>query len=159
DTAIPINQFLMNYCQRLLAEVADERFAEQPHPGVNHPAWILGHLALTADGTLARFGVAKSLPAEWATLFAAGSKPTPVRTDYPTKDALLQVVEERYGQLRQTAANAGAELLSQPTANPRAKDILPTLREMTAFILAGHLGVHLGQLSTWRRLIGLPPMF
>jgi hypothetical protein len=30
---------------------------------------------------------------------------------------------------------------------------------MVAFVLTGHMGVHLGQLSCWRRMIGLPPMF
>jgi hypothetical protein len=33
------------------------------------------------------------------------------------------------------------------------------LKELAAFILTGHIGVHLGQLSSWRRMIGLPPTF
>ncbi len=49
--------------------------------------------------------------------------------------------------------------LSLPTTSPRAKEVLPTLKEMTAFLLGGHMGVHLGQLSSWRRMIGLPPLF
>ena len=30
-------------------------------------------------------------------------------------------------------------------------------KEMMALVLSGHVGVHLGQLSSWRRMIGLPP--
>ena len=40
-----------------------------------------------------------------------------------------------------------------------AKDALPTLKDVVAFLLTAHLGVHLGQLSSWRRMIGLPPLF
>ena len=35
--------------------------------------------------------------------------------------------------------------------------VLPGLA--VAFLLTGHLGVHLGQLSTWRRMIGMPRLF
>jgi hypothetical protein len=54
---------------------------------------------------------------------------------------------------------ATPEQLAQPTANPRMKDALPTAREAVAFLLTAHLAGHLGQLSSWRRMIGLPPLF
>ena len=62
DTAIQVNLFLMQYCRMLLAEITDERMTEQPMAGVNHPAWILGHLAWAADGALAMLGAPKLLP-------------------------------------------------------------------------------------------------
>jgi hypothetical protein len=34
----------MQYCRMLMADIADERMAEEPLPGVNHPAWKLGPL-------------------------------------------------------------------------------------------------------------------
>jgi len=39
------------------------------------------------------------------------------------------------------------------------KEMLPTVRDGVSFLLTGHLGVHLGQLSAWRRMVGLPPLF
>jgi hypothetical protein len=157
--AIQVNLFLMQYCRRLAGDIADERMAEQPLADVNHPAWILGHLALTADGTLGKLGGQKALPPEWAALFGAGSKPSASRGLYPSRDELLRAVEQSYQQLRQQAAAASSEQLSQPTTSPRMKEVLPTFTEMLAFVLSGHMGVHLGQLSCWRRMIGLPPMF
>ncbi len=74
-SAIQVNLFLMHHCRMLVADIADERLAEQPHAGVNHPAWILGHLAWTADGALGMLGAQKALP-EWATLYSRGSKPS-----------------------------------------------------------------------------------
>jgi hypothetical protein len=159
ETASHVNVFLVQYCWTLVMDVADMRLAEQPVALVNHPDWILGHLALTAEIALEKLGGAKVLAAEWSTLFGAGSKPSTSRSDYPPKDELLQALEQSCQRLRQQATSAAPELLARPTTNPRAKEALPTLKEMVAFVLTGHMGVHVGQLTTWRRLIGLPPMF
>jgi DinB family protein len=159
DTELKINQFLMQYCRMLVGDIADERMAEQPLPGVNHPAWVLGHLAFSADRARGLLGAKKELPAAWTPLFGPGSKPSPSRRDYPSKDELLRAVEEGFERLRQQAAAAVPEQLAQPTTNPYTKHALPTVKDGVAFLLSGHLGVHLGQLSTWRRMIGLPPLF
>jgi len=83
----------------------------------------------------------------------------PNRQDYPSKGELLRAVEHGFDRLRQQVASAAPDQLSQPTTNPYTKELLPTVKDGVAFLLTGHLGVHLGQLSTWRRLIGLPPLF
>jgi hypothetical protein len=159
ESAIQVNLFLTGYCQQLLDGIADERLTEQPIAGVNHPAWILGHLAWTADRALEVLGSPALLPAEWATLYGRGSTPAASRAVYPSKDELVRAFEAGYEQLRQKASAASDEQLSLPTTNPRAKGTLPTQKEFLAFLMTGHVGVHLGQLSTWRRLISLPPMF
>ena len=159
SSAIQVNLFLVNFCRMLLADITDERMAEQPVAGVNHPAWILGHLAWAADGTVEKLGGAKALSGQWAALFGAGSQPSASRALYPSKDELLRTLEQSYRDLRQKSATADPEQLSRPTTNPRAKEALPTLQEMVAFLLTGHVGIHLGQLSSWRRMIGLPPLF
>jgi hypothetical protein len=71
----------------------------------------------------------------------------------------MRAVEQSYQLLRQKASAASPEQLAQPPTNPRAKEAFPTLQELVAFLLSGHVGVHLGQLSAWRRMIGLPPLF
>ena len=158
DSELKVNQFLMRYCRMLVGDIADERMAEQPLPGVNHPAWVLGHLAFSADGAGGLLGGAKELPAEWTPLFGPGSKPSASRSDYPSKDELLRAVEQGFERLRQQAAAATPEQLARPTTNRSTKDALPTVQEGVAFLLTGHLGVHLGQLSAWRRMTGLPPL-
>ena len=159
DSDIKINLFLIQYCRTLMADIPDDRMAEQPLSGVNHPAWILGHLALTADTALGLLGAEKSLPTEWNPLFGLGSKPVVVRSTYPSKEEMLRAVEQGYERVRQRVVAATPEQLSQPTTNPRMKDSLPTAKDRIAFMLTGHVGGHLGQLSAWRRMIGMPPMF
>lgn len=161
ETEIKINLFLVGYCRMLLAEIADVRMTEQPLPGVNHPAWILGHLAFSADLAVSRLGGEKVLPTAWVPRYGPGSTVSAIRSDYPSKDELLQAVEQRFEKARQLGQVATPEQLAVPSAsaNPAMKAALPTMRESIAFLLTAHLAVHLGQLSTWRRMIGLPHLF
>ena len=61
DSELNVNRFLVSYCRMLVGDVADERLAEQPLPGVNHPAWILGHLAFSADRACSLLDAPKEL--------------------------------------------------------------------------------------------------
>jgi hypothetical protein len=158
DSAIRINKFLLQYCRMMVADLADERLAEQPAAGMNHPAWILGHLTFSAERGSELLGVDKAA-ASLMTLYGPGSKPSASRGDYPSKDELLHGVEQSFERLRQRIAQATPEQLAKPTTNPRMKEALPTIQDVVAFLLTGHLGTHLGQLSSWRRTIGLPPLF
>jgi len=160
ETEITINRFLCNYRRMLTVELPDERLAEQPTAGVNHPAWILGHLTFAAERAVAIInGGENALPEPWQKLFGIGSKPTNVRSDYPPKEELLKAFEASHERLQRAAAAATPEQLARPSQNPRTKDQLPTIRESIGFLLTGHMGVHLGQLTMWRRMIGLPALF
>lgn len=159
DNEIRINAFLLGYCRMLVRDISEAQMTDQPLPGVNHPAWILGHLAFSADRARALLGLQTALPAEWVPLFSPGSKASRSRGDYPPKEELLRLLEQGFQDVRQKAPTATPEQLSQPITNPRMREAFPTAREMIAFWLTGHLGIHLGQLSAWRRMIGLPAMF
>ena len=116
--AIHVNRFLVGFGQRLVSEIPDERMTEQPLPGVNHPAWILGHLALVADGVGETLGGQKTLPAEWSALFGQGSKPSSVRSNYPSKRELLRAFEECHQRLREQVAAAGPEQVVRRRKTP-----------------------------------------
>jgi hypothetical protein len=156
---IKVNQFLLKYCQLLAADIAEERMTEQPLPGVNHPAWILGHLAYSADAAVGLLGGTKTMPADWLDLFKPGSVLRTARGDYPAKADLLKAVEHYFASAREFATFAPAELLDKENPNQRMKELLPTIKGAASFLLTGHFAIHLGQLSAWRRMIGLPPMF
>lgn len=159
DSALKVNRFLLGYLRMLLADVPDERLAEQPVPGVNPPAWILGHLAFSADRGRWLLGLEPECPADWPSTFGPGSKPLGSRGDYPTLDVLLKAVEDGFEHLRDQVVSATADQLAQPNPHPRMNDALPMVQDGLDFLLTGHLGVHLGQLATWRRMIGMAPLF
>src|SRR6478735_6768586 len=100
DHEITVNHFLFSYARSLVGDLVDERMAEQPVAGVNHPAWILGHLAYSGDVIVGLLGGTKTLSPEWSALFNPGSKLTAVRGNYPTRDELVQSLEERFETAR-----------------------------------------------------------
>lgn len=159
ETESRINQFLIGYCQMLAADIPEERLAEQPLPGVNHPAWILGHLAISGDFAAAVLGGEKVLPESWGTLFGPGSKLTANRANYPCKAELLEAIQSGFQRARELAASATPEILARPNPNRMLRGGLPTVQDAYAFLLTGHFSLHLGQFSTWRRMIGLAPLF
>ena len=159
DSEIKINRFLIQYCRMLLEDVPEERMAEQPLPGVNHPAWILGHLAYSANAAVGLLGGEKTLPRKWIVQFGPGSKLSGSREDYPASGELLQAIEQGFARAHELASVASPEQLSQPNPNARLAQALRTVGDAVGFLFTGHMGVHLGQLSSWRRMIGLAALF
>lgn len=156
---IQTNKFLLGYASMLISDLPDDRLCEQPLPEVNHPAWIIGHLANTADSLAAWFGAEPAIGDDLKKSLGLGSKPSANRTDYAVKEELLQLLRKAHERIYQLISDAKESRLDDPTPFPRLAEGLPTIREALHFILIGHVGVHLGQLSTWRRMIGLPPLF
>lgn len=49
-------------------------------------------------------------------------------------------------------------MLEGPTPNEDFRQIMPTLGNALVFILWAHEAVHVGQLTSWRKAMGLPPV-
>jgi uncharacterized damage-inducible protein DinB len=145
-----------NYAKQLVADIPDERMAEQPVPGMNHAAWVLGHLTFVADSMVRVFDQPFSMPKEWVELFNLSSKPEGDRSKYPSKAALLEAYDKAYARLAEAVKAATEEALAREFPNPKLRTQLPTVGVAMVHILCSHHGVHLGQLSAWRRTLGLP---
>jgi hypothetical protein len=155
--------------KKLVADLADDQMCAQPVPGrvMNHAAFILGHLAWTSDQGVnllkastpaaAALGDSAWNDAAWKELFAMNAKPLPDWKSYPSKEKLLAALED--GHSRFTAAMKGVtpEILGQP-APERVRSRFPTLGHLLIALLTSHEAGHLGQLSAWRRALGLPPV-
>jgi len=157
DEAIKVLKFMQGYGDRLLADIGPADICRQPEPGMNHPAWIIGHLALAADGHSRYAGGTPKL-GDWQEKFGFGSKVTTDSADYPTKDELVAAWHEANQRLIDAVSTADAALLAKPTEGPLGKG-LPTVRDFLTFSMTGHTSLHLGQLSAWRRAMGKPALF
>ncbi len=146
----------IDYAKKLVADLPDERMAEQPAPGMNHAAWVLGHLTFVADSMIRLFDQPHGMPKEWVELFNLASKPTSDRQRYPSKAALLEAYEKAYARLAEAVKTASPEALERELPNPKLRPMLPTVGVAMVHVLASHHGLHLGQLSAWRRALGLP---
>lgn len=146
----------VGYAKKLVADIPEEKMCLQPAPGMNHAAWQLGHLAFVFDSMIKVFSVKGTMSAEWYELFKAGSQPHSDRSKYPAKDALLREYEQNFRRLVDAVASAAPETFDREFPNPKLRTMLPTIGVAMVHVLTTHQGIHLGQLSAWRRALGMP---
>ena len=148
--------FHQSFAHLLADPVPAGRFAEQPAAGVNHPAWVVGHLTFAADFGLKLCGAEPVSPAGWADLFGIGSTPVADLGTYPAKAELLAAYDLAHQKLTAAAPLADPAALAKPQPLDFLQPHISTLGELVAHILSTHEAFHLGQLSTWRRVSGFP---
>ena len=156
------------YAERLRSGLTAERFARLAAPGgqaveSNHPAFVYGHLSLYPAKIVEQLGgdAAPIAPPEnFIDVFSKDAKcvDDPEGTIYPAMGDVTDAFFHGY----ETAAEAlravdDAVLQQDNPAGGRMAELFPTLGSMQAFYVGGHAMVHLGQLSAWRRMEGLPP--
>jgi len=152
------------YGERLLANVAADRFPRFAAPGgvtieSNHPAFIYGHLSLYAPRMLVQIGhPAPAVPPHFEDCF---SKDATCRDDpdgdlYPSMHEVLDFYREGYRMVTAALRSTPDDALDQPNpAAGRMRELFPTIGSAQAFYCGGHMMMHLGQMSAWRRAEGL----
>lgn len=145
----------LGYLETAVADLPDERLAEQPHGLVNHPAWTLAHLDVSAQFLLKLLGDSSVAvdPRDMAR-FGPGSKPTAVREEYPEKSVLLAGLAERHAQV---ALAAERDLLTSfHRESPEfLRSFSPTVGPIILYLLTTHEPYHLAQISDWRKAAGI----
>lgn len=154
----------LGYADRLLADIPPDQFAKFAVSGgttieSNHPAFCLGHLVLYAPKIVTQLGGTPSaIPENFESLFSKDAKcvDDPDGTIYPAMDIVVDSFRSAYAAALTAARNASDEQYAQPNpAGGRMTELFPTLGSMHAFYCSGHMMMHLGQVSAWRRAAGL----
>ena len=135
----------MEYGRNLLADLDQGQMTAQPLPGMNHPAWIVGHLAFSFQMIGGELGLESWLPEHW-------------EGQYPGKHELLAALAAGEKKLTEHLRTLADSELDRPLPDERYRDVFPTLGSAVLHILCVHTAVHLGQLSAWRRAMGLSPV-
>ena len=146
----------LGYAERLVADLSEASMTLQPAPGMNHPAWVLGHLACTADMLGEMLGVQRVCPADWPALFDWNSSPTSEAGRYPIKTELLEALSEAHEAIAAAVQQVPEARWHEATPLEAVRSFLPTLGDCFIFVMAAHENMHLGQVSAWRRVQGLP---
>ena len=149
--------FNVGVARALVDDLTREQMVEQPHGVVNHPAWSLGHLVMTADGLARLLGLESEVREGWGEVFATGGIPSDDPSRYPSKHELLDALE---GQHRRNAAaveRVEPAWFAVPNPNERRRKRFPTVGDVAIFLMTSHEMLHLGQVAAWRRAMGLPP--
>lgn len=154
---ITVLRFMQGYGDDLLADIEPQDMCKQPVSGMNHPAWIIGHLAMAVDSHAESVGGTSQL-ITWQEQFDYGTTLTTDPADYPAKPELIEAWHAANERFIAAVSSAPPEALNTPTQGPAAQG-LPTVGDFTSFSLTAHTALHLGQLSAWRRADGRQPLF
>lgn len=145
---------VLGFAKKAMADVDESKLTHQPHPGLNTPAWVIGHLCVVADYAAKMLGQPMTCPKEWHQSYGVGSDPAkPAVT--PTKAELLACLEAQHARVSELAARATEEQLAAPNPFELVKGTFPTVGELLLHVMTAHPMLHLGQLSAWRRIMGL----
>jgi hypothetical protein len=142
--------------RRMLADLRDDQWFAQPIEGMNHPAWIVGHLAYSCQMIGIEMGLAAWLPEDWGEYFGTDARSAAVGERYSSPSELLSAFENAAKRVQRRLAEIDDTDLAGPLPDQRHRETFPTLGHAVLHILTVHTAVHLGQLSTWRHAIGLP---
>ncbi|MCH2201507.1 MAG: DinB family protein [Fuerstiella sp.] len=155
----------VNYAEQLIQGVTPESFSRMAAPGgqsihSNHPAFIFGHLALYGPRVVEMTGgQAPVVPEGFSALFAKGMEciDDPDGSVYPHMDEITESFFASYRAAEKAIIAATDEHLAQPNPSEVMVKKFPTLGSMCNFMCSGHMLMHLGQLSAWRRMYGFGP--
>lgn len=148
--------FSLRQAKKLTVDLPAEKWAHQPAPHMNHAAWVIGHLAASGDTLIVLLGHQPTTPENWQQLFGIFSEPVSDASVYPEPAQLLAALEKTHAKLAEIVPQVSDETWqSRPALEPLAEHF-PVLGPFAALILGAHESFHLGQLSAWRRVQGLP---
>ncbi|TWT91254.1 DinB family protein [Stieleria varia] len=157
----------LGYAERLLKDVREQDFARFARVGStiiesNHPSFIFGHLSLYAPRVIAELGGDASSVQPSDGFLAVYSKDAscvddPEGTLYPPMGEVVDALMKSHQLAIETLESADDDLFLQPNGNEAMRGKFPTVGAMHGFYLGGHFMLHMGQMSAWRRAMGLGP--
>ena len=155
----------LGYAERLLRDVPAARFPRLAAPGgrlveSNHPAFIYGHLSLYAPKILQQIGhPAPAVPDQFEVRFSkdAHCVDDPDLDLYPPMAEVVEFFTEGHRMVSAALRSTPDEVFQQPNpAAGRMRELFPTIGSVQTFYCGGHMMMHLGQMSAWRRMEGMP---
>jgi hypothetical protein len=144
------------YALRLVGDLSDQQMIAQPVPGraMNHPAWTLAHLSLYNDviaKMLGRVPVRRSEGSSVRNEVVAAERSAGLpaaRAGDGGIQALARRRRARVGRMR-------SSVFAEDVPLERWRALHPKIADMTVMLMVKHESMHLGQLSAWRRAMGL----
>ena len=147
-------RFNLGHVESLVKDLTDEQMVSQPNGVVNHPAWTLRHLASSSNFLATTLGLESGTPAEWDA--RADGVPSGNASDFPSKDELLAALKAQHERVAEAVSNADPALFAKDS-DEQMRSYFPKVGDLVDYMLTAHEGTHIGQISAWRRAMGLKP--
>ena len=148
-------QFNLGFAEMLVKDLSAEQMVAQPGGVINHPAWSLGHLAVYADYLGELLGLESNVPDGWSETFKTGGEPSGDPADYPSKEEILEELEQQHTRNTEAVKNFDTSRFADPHPDEGMRKYFPTLGDQIIFMMTSHERAHLGQIAVWRRAMGL----
>ncbi len=146
----------------LLKDVDASKAARMPEGiNCNHPVFVYGHLSIYPQMVMGMLGQDlgdTKVPENYNDLFMHGveCKDDTDGTIYPSLDEVVEHCTRAYKALVEYTKTADdALLIKDIEGNDGFKDAFGTNAGMINFLIHDHPMFHYGQVSTWRRAMGL----
>lgn len=148
----------LEYGPALVADLSEEQMILQPVESgkpANHTAWVFSHLNvyLPLIACLIQ-GETFEDPADHP--FGKNSKPESDPNLYGPKAALVEAYIQGHQKVADLLKGADDSVLEQDVLLPRWKQVMPKVGIILPYLMLTHECTHLGQLSAWRRIQGMP---
>lgn len=144
--------------ERLLADFhTPQQWTKQVASQCNHALWFAGHMAHTDNFMISILDPSQAQKVVgFAERFGTGSVPTPKPEDYPPPDEVVSVMRERREKLLSLLSTMSDDDLAKPTPKG-TPEFIPDYAAIFGTVV-WHEGLHSGQLTVLRRVLGLPPV-
>jgi hypothetical protein len=142
--------------RRMLADVDAADMCKQPNGLKNHAAWQAGHITFVRSLIVGMLGGTPTTPESWGPLFGPNTEPAADVSRYPSKEELLATHGRTHTAIIAALAAAPEEGLAKPNPIEGLRWMFSTVGHLAAGVITTHDSLHLGQLSVWRRQLGLP---
>lgn len=152
---IHASQVNLGLFRLLLDGVPDDKKTHQPAGINNHPVWQVGHLATSANSAGKLLGLDPLVSEAYPGLYGIGSEPVDDPSKYASREELMSLCERNYAEVYTAFESASDDVLAADLPTDRLKERFGTTGNFVTFLLTAHIGFHAGQLSSWRRAIGL----
>jgi DinB superfamily len=151
--------YALDFLREQVADVPAADMVAQPSGIMNHPAWVIGHLTYTCQMLGGAIGMSGWLPDDdWGKRFGTGSVPVADVGAYETKEEALNILRDAQSRMTNLVGRLDDARLDEPFPDESYRDVFPTIRHAITQVLVGHTANHVGQLTVWRRAMGLPRM-
>ena len=139
-----------------MENIPEELLYAKQNQGFNSAGWLMGHLCVEIQDVLDHFQVDYSRwSPETEKMFRMGSSGDLDTSSLPSKKDILFTFKSRYEKARQVYLEADASQLSGPHPSTFLGDLVPDLDAWIIHHLVPHLAIHAGNLSVWKKMVGL----
>jgi hypothetical protein len=148
------------YGQQLIADLDDTQMVAQPRVNgelaVNHAAWVISHLCVYHP-VIADLLAGRTPEDPKGHRYGMTSTPVGDTNAYADADGLRRQFSDGHASVAAALEAADERRLLATMPVDRWVPRFPTIGQALPYLMIRHEALHLGQLSAWRRVQGLPP--